>query len=115
MDMVPPQFMVVECQYNISFSRFKRFLFASLPETREDQASHRRQIMKHPIRDRIRIFNKHILNPLTRRLARSSLGVFANVRHVGRRSGKHYETPILVRPADGGFVIALTYGPEVDW
>jgi len=63
----------------------------------------------------LRIFLKHTLNPLTRRLARTSFGPFSLVRHVGRRSGKHYETPLIVAPIDGGFVIELTYGPNVDW
>lgn len=58
---------------------------------------------------------KHTLNRLTRRIARSSVGPFALVQHVGRRSGKRYETPIIIRPHDGGFVIELTYGPDVDW
>lgn len=58
---------------------------------------------------------KHTLNPLTRRLARASLGPFSIVRHVGRRSGNVYETPIIVAPTHGGFVIELTYGSNVDW
>jgi deazaflavin-dependent oxidoreductase (nitroreductase family) len=62
-----------------------------------------------------RIILKHTLNPLTRRLARSSFGPFSLIRHVGRRSGKQYETPIIVAPIEDGFVIELTYGPDVDW
>jgi deazaflavin-dependent oxidoreductase (nitroreductase family) len=58
---------------------------------------------------------KHTLNPLTRRLARSSVGPFSIIRHVGRRSGKQYETPIIVAPINAGFMIELTYGPDVDW
>jgi deazaflavin-dependent oxidoreductase (nitroreductase family) len=58
---------------------------------------------------------KHTLNPLTRRIARSAHGPFTLVRHVGRRSGKQYETPIIVSPVEDGFVIELTYGPDVDW
>lgn len=58
---------------------------------------------------------KYTLNPLTRRLARTSFGPFAIVRHVGRRSGKQYETPIIARPLVNGFVIELTYGYDVDW
>src|SRR5437660_486663 len=42
-------------------------------------------------------------------------GRFAVIRHVGRRSGKPYETTIMIWPVEDGFVIALTYGPEVDW
>ena len=37
------------------------------------------------------------------------------IRHVGRRSGKLYETPVIVEPLAEGFVFALTYGPDVDW
>ncbi len=69
-----------------------------------------RQILPHFLN-----FLKHYFNPLTRRIARSSFGPFAIIRHVGRRSGRHYETPIIVGPASDGFVIELTYGPEVDW
>ena len=58
---------------------------------------------------------KHTLNRLTSRAAKGKGGPFALVRHVGRKSGKHYETPIIVQPIEGGFVIELTYGPEVDW
>ncbi|GAC1652234.1 MAG: nitroreductase family deazaflavin-dependent oxidoreductase [Ktedonobacteraceae bacterium] len=66
---------------------------------------------------RIRSFNKHILNRITRTFARFSRGPFAVIRHVGRHSGKPYETPIIVEPTPtgDGVVIALTYGPEVDW
>ena len=58
---------------------------------------------------------KYTLNPVTRRIAHSSFGPFAIVRHVGRRSGKTYETPIIAGPVENGFVIELTYGRDVDW
>jgi deazaflavin-dependent oxidoreductase (nitroreductase family) len=48
-------------------------------------------------------------------LTRLSRGPFAIIGHVGRRSGKPYETVIMVWPTGEGFVIALTYGPDVDW
>ncbi len=67
------------------------------------------------LRDRIRTFNKYVTNPLLRRFANYSRGPFAIIRHVGRRSGKPYETVIWVWPTREGFVIALTYGPNVDW
>src|SRR4029078_4602193 len=63
----------------------------------------------------IRSFNKHYFNRLVQRFAGGSRTPFALIRHVGRRSGKRYETPIIVMPLDHSFVIALTYGPEVDW
>ena len=58
---------------------------------------------------------KHTLNRLTTRLAKGTRGPFALVRHVGRRSGKLYETPLIVQPTSGGLVIELTYGDRVDW
>ena len=64
---------------------------------------------------RIRVFNKHVTNRVLRGFAGLSRGPFAIIRHVGRRSGKPYETVIMVRPLGEGFVIALTYGPGVDW
>ncbi len=65
--------------------------------------------------DRIRTFNKYVTNRLLRRFVHLSRGPFAIIRHVGRRSGKPYETVIWVWPLGEGFVIALTYGPQVDW
>ena len=58
---------------------------------------------------------KHTLNRVTSRIARTSHGPFALVRHVGRKSGKSYETPIIVQRVTDGFVIELTYGDQVDW
>lgn len=71
--------------------------------------------LKQQIRHHFLTFLKNYFNPLTLRIARGSGGPFAIVRHVGRRSGKPYETPIIVQPADDGFVIELTYGSDVDW
>ena len=54
-------------------------------------------------RDRIRAFNKYVTNPLLRRCANFSRGPFAIIRHVGRRSGKPYETVIWVWPRERVF------------
>src|SRR5579863_6065359 len=64
---------------------------------------------------RLRTFVKHFVNPLLRNFAHASHDPFALLRHVGRRSGKTYEIPIMVWRVEDGFVIALTYGPQVDW
>lgn len=64
---------------------------------------------------RLRTFVKHFVNPVLRNLARTSHGPFALLRHVGRRSRKTYEIPIMVWKVEDGFVIVLTYGRHVDW
>ena len=67
------------------------------------------------IRQRLRkallVIFKHTLNPLTRWIAHSAFGPFAIVRHVGRRSGRVYETPIIARLVEDGFVIELRWSP----
>ena len=60
-------------------------------------------------------FNRRFMNPLLLRVA-GRLPGFAIVSHVGRKSGHAYRTPVNVfRTDDGGYIIALTYGPESDW
>ena len=58
--------------------------------------------------------NRVGLNHLTRPILRHLPG-FAVVRHRGRTSGREYQTPVNLFRTDGGFVIALTYGPRTDW
>lgn len=55
------------------------------------------------------------INPRALAAAKSGLGPFSLIRHVGRRSGRRYETPIIVAPVPAGFVAELTYGPKVAW
>jgi deazaflavin-dependent oxidoreductase (nitroreductase family) len=64
---------------------------------------------------RVGKFLKHTLNHLTLRIARCGHGPFSIVRHVGRKSGTPYETPIIVQPVVGAFMVELTYGDRVDW
>ena len=64
---------------------------------------------------RLRTFVKHVINPIMRNAARSAHGPFALLRHVGRRSGKKYEIPIMVWRMKDGFMIVLTYGRNTDW
>lgn len=57
-----------------------------------------------------------ILNPVIRRLAgRPHFRMAALIRHVGRRSGRRYETPAGARLSGDTFVIPLTFGSESDW
>ena len=39
----------------------------------------------------------------------------AVVHHVGRKSGRHYHTPVLAFRSRTGFVIPLPYGRDVEW
>jgi deazaflavin-dependent oxidoreductase (nitroreductase family) len=65
--------------------------------------------------DRIRVFNKYVTNKVMILIAGKNFGHFAILSHVGRKSGKKYRIPIIAEPLNGGFVIALTYGKQVDW
>jgi deazaflavin-dependent oxidoreductase (nitroreductase family) len=65
--------------------------------------------------NRMRYFNKHIVNRVTLKIAGAAHSPISAVHHVGRRSGKLYQTPVIVGPVDDGFVFALTYGAAVDW
>ncbi len=58
--------------------------------------------------------NRRVTNPILGVVARR-VPPFGFVRHVGRRSGRRYETPIMVFRRDDVAVIALTYGPGADW
>ena len=70
--------------------------------------------MRQDVARRIAHFNKRVTNHITRPLAPHLPG-FGVVGHVGRRSGRRYETPVNVFPRGGVFVIALTYGAQADW
>src|SRR5437879_4644534 len=41
--------------------------------------------------------------------------IFAVVEHRGRRTGRAYATPVAARRTDGGFLITLAFGAQVDW
>lgn len=55
------------------------------------------------------------VNPVTTRVARSSHGPFSLVRHIGRQSGRTYETPVILVKVPAGFVAELTFGENVNW
>lgn len=64
---------------------------------------------------RLRFVNKYITNRILIKFAGSSHSPITIIRHVGRRSGKYYQTPIIAERIGDDFVFALTYGPGVDW
>ena len=67
------------------------------------------------MRERVRTFNKHVLNPTMMHLAGRKHWYAGVIRHTGHRSGKHYATPIVAEQIPGGFVMPLPYGTKVDW
>ena len=68
-----------------------------------------------PVRDAVRIFNKHVLNPAMMHLAGRKYWCVGVVRHTGRRSGKSYATPVVADRVADGFILPLPYGTGVDW
>ncbi|MBA3430395.1 MAG: nitroreductase family deazaflavin-dependent oxidoreductase [Actinobacteria bacterium] len=59
-------------------------------------------------------FNRRVTNRVTGPAAHRLPG-FAVIRHVGRRSGRLYSTPVNLFGSNDHFVIALTYGRDRDW
>jgi deazaflavin-dependent oxidoreductase (nitroreductase family) len=56
-----------------------------------------------------------VTRPLAMRNAGKEGSGTAIVRHVGRRSGHAYETPVVAVEHDDSFLIALPYGERTDW
>ena len=67
------------------------------------------------VQDRVRRFNRAITNPRVLRSAGSPGGQASVIRHVGRASGRAYETPVGPFTVGDDFVIALPYGLRADW
>lgn len=65
--------------------------------------------------NRMRFLNKKIFNRVTLKFAGSSHSPISIIRHVGRRSGTPYATPVIVIPFSDKFIFTLPYGREVDW
>jgi deazaflavin-dependent oxidoreductase (nitroreductase family) len=56
-----------------------------------------------------------LMRPLAMRSAGTEKSSTSIIRHVGRRSGRTYETPVVAVEHDDGFLIALPYGERTDW
>src|SRR6266508_1615241 len=67
-----------------------------------------------PISRYIARFNTRVTNHVTRPFA-ALLPGFGIVRHVGRRSGRTYETPVNLFRSGKNYVVALTYGTDSEW
>lgn len=63
----------------------------------------------------IRRFHRRYTNRRMLRDAGEPGAYAALIRHVGRRSGKPYTTPIGAFPKGEGFLVLLPYGVDADW
>jgi deazaflavin-dependent oxidoreductase (nitroreductase family) len=62
----------------------------------------------------MRSVNRVFTNPLMGTFA-WLVPPLAVLRHVGRKSGKQYRTPVVAFRSAAGFVVPMTYGRDVDW
>jgi deazaflavin-dependent oxidoreductase (nitroreductase family) len=72
-------------------------------------------VTRHRLRERLLWVVKNTVNRVTTPLARSGHGPFSLIRHVGRTSGRTYETPLILARVPEGFIAELTYGERVNW
>ncbi len=54
--------------------------------------------------------NKRVFNP-----GQIKKGVSPVLTHVGRASGRTFQTPLDAHPVDGGYIFILVYGSNSDW
>ena len=55
-------------------------------------------------------YTNRFIEPVVRRMSG-----YAVIHHTGRRSGRHYRTPVYAFGGDGDYLVSLTYGPGADW
>jgi deazaflavin-dependent oxidoreductase (nitroreductase family) len=70
--------------------------------------------MRGSVQNALRLFTR-AMRPLALRSAGKEGSSTSVVRHVGRRSGRTYETPVIAVQHDDSFLIALPYGERTDW
>jgi deazaflavin-dependent oxidoreductase (nitroreductase family) len=70
--------------------------------------------MRGPFQEALRRFTR-AMRPLAMRSAGKEGSSTSVVCHVGRRSGRTYETPVVTARHDDHFLIALPYGTRTDW
>ena len=57
-----------------------------------------------------------LINPLIAKFAGTSIfPLYGVILHRGRRSGKQFSTPVVVRPTAGGFIVPMPWGESTDW
>jgi deazaflavin-dependent oxidoreductase (nitroreductase family) len=57
-----------------------------------------------------------VFNALAMRLAGTHwLPLYGVIEHRGRRSGRLFRTPVVVRPTPDGFIVPMPWGEGTDW
>src|SRR6266851_6722713 len=57
-----------------------------------------------------------LINPLVMLLAGTPLlPLYGVIKHKGRRSGKEFRTPVVVRRTSDGFIVPMPWGESTDW
>jgi len=72
-----------------------------------------RILKRHPDWLRLGVFKRY--TDFRRKHAGREHSVTAVLTHVGRRSGRPYQTPLGAQPYGDGFVVSLPYGSQTDW
>jgi deazaflavin-dependent oxidoreductase (nitroreductase family) len=95
--------------------------FTPVPESGSDHASQGAPTPVQPVGPAL--LPRLLLGPLTKRInplmvkraGQAGFGLAAQIRHVGRRSGRAYVTPVTVRRDGEAVMIGLTFGNQSDW
>ena len=70
--------------------------------------------MNGPVQAALRQLTR-VTRPLALRSAGNKESNTSLLRHVGRRSGRSYQTPVVAVANEDEFLIALPYGDRTDW
>jgi deazaflavin-dependent oxidoreductase (nitroreductase family) len=66
---------------------------------------------RHGLLSAARPFNRLVLRLAGTRL----LPLYGIIEHRGRRSGRTFRTPVVVRPTNDGFIVPMPWGEGTDW
>jgi deazaflavin-dependent oxidoreductase (nitroreductase family) len=69
----------------------------------------------NPVVNAVRRMNRSVTNPRVMRTAGTEGTQTSVIEHVGRKSGKTYETPVDIIETTTRLLIALPYGVRTDW
>jgi deazaflavin-dependent oxidoreductase (nitroreductase family) len=75
------------------------------------RSSSRPRLQQSLLQNGMRPFNRLVLLLAGTRF----LPLYGVISHRGRRSGKVYRTPVVVRPTSDGFIVPMPWGESTDW